>query len=194
MNAYLLAGGYSRRFGEDKTLFPIGGKPLILNLYGKVSKYFPTYVVAKDPKKYLLLGIENVIPDAFPEIQSPLVGIYTALNHSGEEWNLILSADLPLLCNRYLEFVKDFPYKDRFLGYVPVLGGKIHFTCGVYSKRLIPLLEEALKGGDLSVRQFLDRFHLWEEDFLKKQGVDRCCCFNLNRKEDLKRLKDCKGN
>ena len=194
MNAYLLAGGYSRRFGEDKTLYPIGGKPLILYLYRKVSKFFPTFVVAKDIEKYRRLGIENVIPDAFPEIQSPLVGIYTALNHSKEEWNLILSADLPLLCDQYLELVKNFPYRGEHLGYIPVLEGKIHFTCGVYSKKSLPLLEKAIKSNNLSVKQFLNLFHLWEEDFLKKRGVDRCCCFNLNRKGDLERLKDCKGS
>jgi len=194
MNAYILAGGFSKRFGEDKTLFPIGGKPLILRLYGKVSKFFPTYVVAKDTEKYRRLGIENVIPDAFPEIQSPLVGIYTALSHSGEEWNLILSADLPLLCDRYLELVKTFPYRGEYLGYIPLLDGKMHFTCGVYSKKFLPLLEGAIKGRKLSVKQFLDRFHLWDEEFLKAQGVDMCCCFNLNRKEDLNRLKDCKGD
>ena len=189
MNAYLLAGGHSRRFGEDKTLFSINGKPLILHLYGKVKRFFPTFVVAKDTEKYRGVDIENVIPDRFKEIQSPIVGIYTALEHSGEEWNLILSADLPLLYDRYLEFVKTYPFQREKLGYIPFLDGKYHFLCGVYSKRFLPLLEKAIKGGNLSVKQFLKHFHVWDETFLKNRGVGRCCCFNLNRKEDLERLK-----
>ena len=189
MNAYILAGGFSRRMGRDKTLLPFKGKPLIVHLYGLVSRYFPTYVVAKDGEKYLKLGIENVISDAFEKIQSPAVGIYTGLKHSPHRFNLFLSADLPLLCPAYLQFVKDYPYEDKFLGFVPTLGGKKHYTCGVYSKKLIPLLEESIKRGELSLKAFENHFQLWDEEFLKSKGVSSNCCFNLNTPRDLEFLK-----
>ncbi len=190
MNAYLLAGGFSRRMGFDKTLISFNGFPLILYLYRKVSKFFPTFVITK-PKKieiYKRLGIENVIPDSFEDFQTPLVGIYTALNHSGEEFNLILSADLPLLCNQILEFFKNYYPEKGFLGFVPFLGGKYHFNCSLYSKGLIPYIEKSLKRGDLSIKQFLPLFKILEESLLKDFGIFEKCCFNLNTREDLRKL------
>ena len=186
MNAYILAGGFSKRFGDDKTLFPLKGKPLILHIYKKVSKYFPTYVVAKDLNKYRSLGIKNLLQDKFPEVQSPIVGIYTGLKHSPFEFNLFLSADLPLLCKEYLEFVKNYPYKKGIKGYIPLVGNKYHFTAAVYSKEIVPLLKEAIRRGYLSIKQFLNEFLIWEN----LEFIPEDCFFNLNRKEDLEKIKD----
>jgi len=191
MNAYILAGGFSRRFGRDKTLFEIEGKPLILSIYEKVSQYFPTFVVAKDVEKYRWVGIEKVIPDRFPEIQSPLVGIITGLEHSPYEKNLFLSADLPLLCDNFLRFVRNEEHtKGDFYGFVPQLGGKYHFTCSVYTKRFLPAAVEAVGKGLLSLKRFLPHFRIWEEELLKTAGVSDNCCFNLNRPSDWETLRE----
>jgi molybdopterin-guanine dinucleotide biosynthesis protein A len=187
MKAYILAGGYSRRFGEDKTLFKVFSKPLILKIFEKVSPFFDTYVVTKQPEKYKKFNLPLIL-DEFGELQSPLIGIYTGLKHTGSKFNLFLSADLPLLDTRYLEFVKSFPYSDKYLGYIPVMGGKYHFTCGVYSKKLLPLLENAIKEGIFSLKQFLKHFRLWDEEELLNYGVNRFSCFNLNSKDDLQTL------
>jgi len=69
------------------------------------------------------------------------------------------------------------------------LGGKYHFNCSLYSKGLIPYIEKALKGGNLSIKQFLPMFKVLEKLFLEKFGITEKCCFNLNAPEDLKKLK-----
>ena len=190
MNAYILAGGFSRRMGSDKTLLPFKGLPLILYLYRKVSQYFPTFVVTKREKleTYRNLGIENLISDRFEGIQTPLVGIYTALHHSDKTLNLILSADLPLLCDQILEFFKTYTYEENYLGFVPKMAGKLHFNCAVYSKNLNPLLEEAIKSNNLSVKQFLPKFKILPEELLEKSNVPANCCFNLNTPHDWELL------
>jgi molybdopterin-guanine dinucleotide biosynthesis protein A len=192
MRAYILAGGYSKRFGEDKTLYRVFQKPLILEVFEKVSPFFETFVVTKDLKKYKKFSLP-LLEDLFKEIQTPLVGIYTGLRHSTEQFNLFLSADLPLLDTRYLEFVKRYPFEEKYLGYIPVLEGKKHYTCGVYSKKLTPLLEKAIKEGNLSLKQFEKYFRFWREEELLKENIKRFSCFNLNTKRDLERLKDILG-
>jgi len=187
MKAYILAGGYSKRFGKDKTLFRIFSKPLILEVFEKTAPYFDTYVITKQPEKYKKLNLP-LIRDAFDNLQSPLIGIYTGLIHSESEFNLFLSADLPLLDERYLDFVKNYPYDGSYLGYIPILEGKFHFTCGVYSKELLPFLEEAISKNTLSLKQFSKFFHFWDEVFLTQHGISRYTCFNLNRRENLKEL------
>jgi len=187
MKAYILAGGYSRRFGKDKTLFRIFSKPLILEVFEKTTPYFDTYVITKQPEKYRKFDLPLIL-DEFNNLQSPLIGIYTGLKHSDSELNLFLSADLPLLDEHYLDFVKNYPYGLSYLGYIPVLEGKFHFTCGVYSKKLLPFLEEAISKNNLSLKQFSKFFHFWDEVFLTQHGISRHTCFNLNSKEDLNKL------
>jgi molybdopterin-guanine dinucleotide biosynthesis protein A len=188
MNAYILAGGKSRRFGTDKALFKLFGEPLVLTLHKRLSKYFPTFVVAKDLNKFRRLGIDNVIPDRFLEIQTPAVGILTALQHSEFERNLIVSVDLPLLCENYLRFVKNFKYPPGFYGYVPLSGGKKHYTAAIYSKSFSRPLSEAIKGGKYSLKAFDGNFFIFEEDLLKKYGVEENCFFNLNYRSQLSEL------
>lgn len=175
--------------GRDKTLLFFKGKPLIVYLYRFVSQFFPTYVVAKDTEKYLKLGIEKVISDLFVQIQSPAVGIYTGLKHSPYRFNLFLSADLPFLSQNYLKFLKDYRFEEKFLGFIPILEEKKHYTCGVYSRKLIPLLEDAIEKVELSLKRYEKYFHFWEEDFLKKYGIHPECCFNLNTPRELEFLK-----
>jgi molybdopterin-guanine dinucleotide biosynthesis protein A len=192
MNAYILAGGFSRRFGEDKSLFPLKGEPLILSLYREVSQYFPTWVIAKNLTKFEKFKLP-LLEDLYPNIQSPLVGLFTGLTHSDKKFNLFLSVDLPLLDDTFLRFVKDYPYSEKYLGYIPYLQGKYHFTCGVYSKSFLPLLEQAIKKRNFSIKQFLKHFRIWEEDYLLSRGVNKSVCFNLNTKEDLEILKKFQG-
>jgi len=176
--------------GFDKTLISFEGTPLIVHLYRKVSRFFPTFVITKKGKiqTYKRLGIENVIPDSFENLQTPLVGIYTALNHSTENFSLILSADLPLLCNQILIFFKNLHTEGKFLGFIPSLGGKYQFNCSLYSKELIPYIENAIKRGNLSIKQFLPLFKVLKEPLLEKFGILERCCFNLNTPEDLRNL------
>ncbi len=190
MLVYILAGGLSRRMGRDKTLLTVKGKPLILSLYRKLSRFAPTFVITKKERVsvYRKLGIENLVEDLF-EIQTPLVGILSGLKHSPFEKNLFFSADLPLLCEELVRFLANFPLREGKLGLVPKVGGKIHFTAAVYLKGLIPFLESAIERNRLSVKQFLYLFEVVEEKELLKEGITKECFFNLNTPEDWEKLK-----
>ena len=188
MNAYILAGGLSRRFGKNKALVEIKGKPLILFLYEMVSQYFPTFVVVKNPEKYKKFSFP-IIKD-IKEIQAPKVGIYTALKHSSETFNLILSVDLPLFSTKYLEFLKNYSFEEKIHMYLPFTAGKYHFLCGVYNRSLLPILEEEISQEILSLKRTLQRVKhvIWTEEFLKKYKVPGNFCYNLNTKEEWEKL------
>ena len=79
--AYVLAGGFSRRFGENKALFPYRGQPLIqypLDILRGLCR--PVKIVAKDTAPYAEFGVP-VLADALDQ-QSPLVGIWSGLDDS----------------------------------------------------------------------------------------------------------------
>ncbi|MEM1027557.1 MAG: molybdenum cofactor guanylyltransferase [Planctomycetota bacterium] len=101
---YILAGGRSRRFGQDKARFEIQGKPMLLRVAEAFSQLSSsTVVVAQTVGIYDDLGFPT-IADTGADL-GPLAGLQAALQHaakdvgtetpaSGPTWILLSSCDL----------------------------------------------------------------------------------------------------
>ena len=101
---YILAGGRSRRFGQDKARFEIEGKPMLLRVAEAFSAWSSsTVVVAQTAAIYDDLGFPT-IADTGANL-GPLAGLKAALEHatkdadtekpaSGPTWILLTSCDL----------------------------------------------------------------------------------------------------
>lgn len=93
---YLLAGGRSQRFGENKALHPIAGRPWIVYQADqwRALGWEPVVIGARH-EDYAGLGLEVLI-DEVP-FQGPLAGLERALEASQSnqrEWFAISSCDL----------------------------------------------------------------------------------------------------
>jgi molybdopterin-guanine dinucleotide biosynthesis protein A len=108
VRGYVLAGGASARFGRDKALVEIDGKPMITRMCELLADVaYEVHVVAA-PGKYASLGIESVA-DRWPG-DGPLGGIITALmsaaeTDAGREWNLMIGCDMPFLTREWLSYL-----------------------------------------------------------------------------------------
>ena len=188
MECFILAGGQSRRFGTDKLLEPINSKRTIDYVVASAKEVFPkVYVVAKDKRKFGDLGVP-IVEDLLQE-QTPLVGIYTALELSPRERVAILSGDMPLIRPEVLRLLK-----ERAKGSITVfrVGGKVYPLVGVYSTFLKRELYEFLKQGKKRVMDFLSRvgcFYI-EEDEVREVDPELCSFVNMNTREDLERVKE----
>jgi len=105
---YVLAGGASSRFGEDKGLVNLGGRPVLKHMIELVRSATPAVKIVGTPGKYAEFGIE-VVRDRWPG-EGPLGGIITALLATIEaggryDWNLILSCDMPFLTSDWLTYL-----------------------------------------------------------------------------------------
>lgn len=93
---YILAGGWSRRFGEDKARTQVQGRPM-LDLAARAMRPLASTltVVARTAGEYDDLGL-HTIGDRMPG-RGPLGGLLTALEDLGqqdEEWMLLTACDL----------------------------------------------------------------------------------------------------
>src|SRR6266446_3922753 len=105
---YVLAGGGSTRFGRDKALVEVDGKPMLARMIELLRGAAKEGKVVAVRGKYEAFGVE-IIEDRWPG-EGPLGGIITALEDAAQsagraEWNLIVSCDMPFLTRAWLEYM-----------------------------------------------------------------------------------------
>lgn len=90
----VLVGGRSSRFGRDKLIEPVGGRPLVVQPVSVLRGVFGPRValVGACDTAVAALG-DLVIPDPYPGV-GPAGGILAALEHTGRAV-FVLSGDLP---------------------------------------------------------------------------------------------------
>jgi len=109
----ILIGGKSTRFGTEKAIIELYGKPLILHQLEILSKFDQDiYLVAHSEEQIFNYrkqidfptGVTFIIDDrdifAYPKIYKPMLGIYSGfkeLNELNFEKVFLLSCDMPLI-------------------------------------------------------------------------------------------------
>lgn len=93
----ILAGGKSSRMlGEDKSLLPVNGKPLISHIVDQLLPHFDELIIgANDVDKYSFLGLKVV--EDIEKGKGPLMGIVSCLSESSNDINFITACDIPLM-------------------------------------------------------------------------------------------------
>lgn len=150
MDAYILTGGESKRFGTNKANHKIDNVSFLDRIYSELEKSFRNvYLIGKhndDPNK-------THINDFSPE-QSPLVGLITALEHTCDEWIFVISVDMPFITSKIVE--KICAYKnDKYDVVIPQLEGSFLPFCGIYKKSLLPIFNQAFKQKHFKLKKII---------------------------------------
>jgi molybdopterin-guanine dinucleotide biosynthesis protein A len=82
-----------------------------------------------------------------------MIGIYSCLKRSKTYWNFFLSCDMPLVDERLVDFL--FSQRAGADIVVPVHHDEMEPLCGLYSRRIIPLLERKIREEDYSMRHLI---------------------------------------
>jgi len=180
IECYILAGGQSRRFGEDKTLFLLKGKPCIQWVVEQAQKVCDrVFIVAKEPQKYSFLKGVELLKDILQE-QFALAGLYTALSHTNQDKVVVLSADMPLIKGELISLIWERSEDKITLFKVK---GKTFPLFGVYPKEVKSALEEYLKGGGLRVMEFVEKVGYEVVEDVEPLSYT---FINMNTKEDAR--------
>lgn len=186
MECFILAGGQSRRFGEDKLLFRLGNKRTIERVIEVARKVCSeVHLVAKSGDKFRDLDVE-VVEDLLPD-QAPIIGLYTALRSCEGDRAMILSGDTPLVKPEVLKLLmEEFKEPATLLS----SEGMIHPLIGIYSRSLLPALKDYVDSGGRSLVGFLEgvNYKLVGEDIIRRVDPQLLSLINMNTKEDLKEI------
>ncbi len=183
-SAAVLAGGRSRRFGQDKARYVWRNKPLMQHVLDSLIGANERFIIANRP--YPEFGVP-VYADVRPGGDS-LSGIHAALYHAQNEVVAVAACDLPNLIPAYWRFMLD--HLDSAPAVVAM--GPEDWPeplAAVYTKALLPLAEELLDVGDYFIRRLLDEggavYLPWSK---LRARFGEALFANVNRPEDLDSL------
>jgi molybdopterin-guanine dinucleotide biosynthesis protein A len=108
-SAIILSGGYSRRFGKDKWLINLQGKPLIFHVIEKIVPLVDETIVVtkKQLRKEFVKSINfdiKIVQDEH-EVQAPLVGALKGFQKASGLYSVLLPCDAPLISGKAISLL-----------------------------------------------------------------------------------------
>jgi molybdopterin-guanine dinucleotide biosynthesis protein A len=179
MYFYILAGGKSQRFGQNKALFVIEGKSIIERVAAAIPAAQQIFIVTNSPTDDAHFPWPT-LPDHYPGF-GPLAGIHAGLTHSPFEWNFFLACDFPCLKSPVIDELLAAPRSAQVI--LPETTAGLQPLCALWSKSALPVIENALRNRDLRVHAVLTKLALHVI-----RPADPEALFNLNTAEDLTKL------
>jgi molybdopterin-guanine dinucleotide biosynthesis protein A len=170
--------------GSDKGLLEIRGTKMIELVVKTLKPVVSDILIISENSKYKYLGYP-VLPDLIAG-RGPSGGICTGLQHSSTEKNIVLSCDTPNISTVFLEFLISNAGLAEIT--VPVSHKQIQCLCGIYSKSILPKLNDYMAGGERKMTELLKRFQVNYLDICLQKQFDTTFLFrNINTPEDLEK-------
>jgi molybdopterin-guanine dinucleotide biosynthesis protein A len=194
INAYLLAGGGSTRFGHDKALAEIDGTPMLLRMRALLTRVTREVNVIAAPDRYAGLGIA-AISDRW-EGQGPLAGIITALlatqaTAGGVEWNLIIGCDMPFLTREWLVYLAQRAQASGAEVVTPQSAKGLEPLCSCWRTSAAAKLQQAFEGGARKISQAMEQLQMEIVDEAEWKRFDTAgrLFWNMNTTADYEEAK-----
>ena len=185
----VLAGGKSKRFGEDKSQVLLGDKILIDHILTEIKDDFEEIlIVANSPIKHLSLNKIVEISD-YQKNLGPLGGVLSAmkwikLNNKKYKWIATFPSDTPFFKKNIFEnFYNRINEKESELFFMKS-NDKRHNIFGLWCVDLVDQLQKDLENGARKVENWANKIGVKTVNmsFEKEDPF-----FNINTKEDLKK-------
>ena len=187
--AVVLAGGQSKRFGEDKNQAKLGNITLLEHVLAKVTKKFEkTLIISNQNLNIKTLNSITIVPDCIQGNLGPLVGVLTAMkwikkNNKQYQWIATFPCDTPFFDTSIIEKYKSKINLNESLLYFVKSNQKRHNIFGLWSVKLMDTLENDLVNNNFrKVEEWADKIGVKIIN-IKSDKFDPF--FNINTKTDL---------
>jgi molybdopterin-guanine dinucleotide biosynthesis protein A len=194
-SAIILAGGFSKRFGQDKGLVELAGKPLILHVFDRIFHVVNETIVIvssseqREAFERLLSCRANIVVEE-SEPHSPLAGALTGFRNVQSECSLLIPCDTPFISSEIASLLLDLCTNRNAViprwpnGYIEPL------QAAYRTKPASVAAENALKQNKLDLRSMIANLKgVRYVSTLMLKGIDPelLTFFNINTPEDLKK-------
>ena len=150
MTGVILAGGKSRRMGEDKRFLTVGAATLLDRCRSTMMSIFPEVLIVTAQDSPPLEGngcrvYQDLIPDC-----SSLGGLYTGLKMAPGSRIFVVACDMPFLNEEMIRFfINRDPEADVVMGRLPSGLQPLH---AVYGKGALAILERMAHARHLKIQ------------------------------------------
>lgn len=186
MTGLIMAGGKSKRLGQDKRFLMLGGKSCLQRVLEAYQDLFDEILVVADVKEpFQSLGV-HVVEDLIPG-RATLGGLYTGLHYARSDRVFSAAVDMPCLSTQTIRIVLD--QADRGDIVIPDLNGQLQPMHAVYSKACLSYLKDLIVASRLKVQELCAvpdlRVHRIPQSVFERVDPDLRSFFNINTPEDL---------
>src|SRR4029450_2106366 len=187
ISTVLLAGGESRRMGENKATLLCRGKPLWQIQLELLRKLEPTEIfVSARTDPVWRPGDAQFVADDLPS-RGPLSGLAASLAHIRTKHLLALAIDMPFMTEKYLTFFCSQIEPGR--GVITKIEDRFEPLAAIYPLETLADFRSALTGTDFSLQTVASR--LVAEGKLRVTPLtsqEKTLFLNLNEPADLAAL------
>jgi molybdopterin-guanine dinucleotide biosynthesis protein A len=182
----LLAGGNSRRMGEDKRYLVVGEQTLLERGLAVLRSIFQEVLVVIAQDSLPLKVAARVVRDLVPDCGS-LGGLYTGLTQATTPYIFVAACDMPFLDPAVItQFTSRRASADIVIA---KLAARLHPMHALYSKGCLPVLEQMIRTRQLKIQEMLSHASLHvgyvtEADLLTVDPSGRSF-YNVNTPADL---------
>ncbi len=183
----ILAGGESRRMGQNKLPLKVGDTSLLDRVHEALaSRCSETLVVGAGEH---LPTTARLVPDLRPGRQGPLAGIEAGLSAASYRHIFVVAGDMPFLTADLVGYLLGLLTED-VPAVVPDIGDRLHPLCAAYGREALPAVSAVLDRGVRSVRDLLESLpgvrYVGQKE-LERLGDPNLLLTNVNSPEDLAR-------
>ena len=189
----VLAGGRSKRFGNDKTIAKLGNKTLLDHTIEKIEKNFHEILIVSNNEK-LDFNKKNIFStkDLIEGYLGPLVGVLTAMvwiekNKKNYNWIATFPCDTPFFDENLINKIKNFPKKSEKKLFFLKSGSRRHNIFGLWSLDLKEALYKDITNGHRKVEEWADKIG---PEIIEINDEKDYNFLNINTKEDLEEAKN----
>ena len=189
----ILAGGQSKRFGEDKTIAKLGNKTLLDHIISKIEKNFNEILIIENKEK-IFRNKKNIFStkDVIQGYLGPLVGVLSAMewiksNEKNYNWIATFPCDTPFFNQNLIDKIKNFPINSSKKLFFLKSGSKRHNIFGLWSLELKDILFKDISNGHRKVEEWANKIG---PEIIEINEENDYNFLNINTKEDLQKAKN----
>lgn len=182
----LLAGGKSRRMGQDKRLLSVGDETLYTRSLSVLRAIFERVVVVIAQDSPLVASDAPVLRDVIPHCGS-LGGLYTGLKEARTQWVFAVACDMPFLDPATIRHFVEL--KGQADVVMAKLQNRFQPMHALYHRNCLPIMESLIHAQDFKIHRLADhpalRVRVVTPEELSRLDPEGRSFYNVNTPDDL---------
>ena len=182
----LLAGGKSRRMGQDKRLLSIGDETLYTRSLSVLRAIFERVVVVVAQDSPLVASDAPVLRDVIPHCGS-LGGLYTGLKEARTQWVFAVACDMPFLDPGTIRHFTSLKGEGDVI--MAKLRNGFQPMHALYHRNCLPIIESLIQAQDFKIHRLADhpslRARIVIPEELSRVDPEGRSFYNVNTPADL---------